>query len=1032
MPSRKSPEVVVVEASAGSGKTYALAKRYLELLLDPRLSQKQIPLRSILAITFTNKATVEMKERILELLKKIAFDRFSSPQEKSDILSDREIPFADLQKQAVRAMDEIIAHYNFFSVQTIDSFINAMLLGCALNIDRSAAFKIKRDYRAYLEYSLDKTIADAASDKKLTKLLEDFLEHYLFVENRNGWFPKKDILILMQSLFAQVNKYGGDFAPYQGKSKAVIALKRKVFADIQWLQQNLPEGINAQFTRTLETFLAKNTDIFDIQSLPEKFKNPDPPMNKDKNAPQSLCKKWKKINKDLIELIELDATAAYNPYINLFNLMLANLSGLSRKDDVLFLEELNRKARGLFGPEGVSVAEVYYRMAARFKHYLVDEFQDTSRLQWRNLEVMVEDALSVGGSLFYVGDKKQAIYRFRGGEAGLFDQVKHAFKHFNPDQRLLSKNWRSQRTIVDFNNQVFSADNLRSMLEKSRIVEELAPDAEKIDWILDVFSQHVQECRPDRPAGYVKVERLGDFDQRERDRLIRDKLIGLLGELKNRFSFSAVAVLTRNNSEVELVSSMLIQAGIAVESEKTLDIRQNSRIKSLISFLTFLHSPIDDLNFAGFILSDIFLTASGLIFEEVRDFIFALRKNRESSRNLSLYRSFRNKYPAVWDACLDEFFKSVGFISPYELLISIYRRYRVMENFPQSQGFFMKLLEVVKKQEEDCPALGDFLQYFDGAPTEEDFYVNTALADAVKVLTIHKSKGLEFGAVIIPFFRMDIDPSTGGKGTSSFIDDDHPPYLGLVRITAKHCGYSEKLNQIYSQAYAKACLDELNNLYVALTRAKDELYIFIPAKSGNSKNKAALLIPETITELGQVQPQVKRPVESEALKVSPSNYADWIAFLKEEFGDSARIKNRENILEGNIIHAMLSKVGALTEKNKDGVVSAAVEGLEIYEKKLKQIVGRGDLKHLFFVGETAKVFCEKEVVNSFGDLKRIDRLVVTEDEAWVVDYKSTRPDDPAGYQKQVKEYMDIVSQIYPGRRVKGCLVFLDTGEADQV
>ncbi|UCD15452.1 MAG: UvrD-helicase domain-containing protein, partial [Candidatus Omnitrophota bacterium] len=212
----QSSQVCVVQASAGSGKTYALAKRYVGLLINSPVNVEENLLKNILAITFTNKATVEMKERILELLKRIALDSFSSRGEQEDILSLFTIDKKSAQAKAAYIMDALIRHYNFFQVKTIDSFINALLLGCALQIERSASFKISKDYTEHLCYCFDLVMEEAVVDMQTFEFLEEFLEHYLFVENRKSWFPKEDILTLIKSLFELSNTYGRIFGVYKG------------------------------------------------------------------------------------------------------------------------------------------------------------------------------------------------------------------------------------------------------------------------------------------------------------------------------------------------------------------------------------------------------------------------------------------------------------------------------------------------------------------------------------------------------------------------------------------------------------------------------------------------------------------------------------------------------------------------------------------------------------------------------------------------------------------------------------------------
>ena len=224
----KFPSVDVVEASAGSGKTYALAKRYVQLITYPRTKSEEMPLKTILAVTFTNKATIEMKQRILEFLKKVALDVFSSQHEKEDISSSIAIDFERARKMAYRVMEDIISHYNFFQVQTIDSFINMLLTGCAFHLGFASNFRIKEEYRAYLEYSLDSLIDKVGSDKNILRAFENFLEYYLFVENKEGWFSKHDILALIESLYNYSNTYGGMFGKPDIEAKDLLKKKKEI------------------------------------------------------------------------------------------------------------------------------------------------------------------------------------------------------------------------------------------------------------------------------------------------------------------------------------------------------------------------------------------------------------------------------------------------------------------------------------------------------------------------------------------------------------------------------------------------------------------------------------------------------------------------------------------------------------------------------------------------------------------------------------------------------------------------------------
>ncbi len=1044
----QSPEVVVVEASAGTGKTFCLAKRYLQLLINPHLNPEGVPLRNILAITFTNRAAMEMKSRILEILKKIALGVFSTKEEQEEILSSLGVGGKLAQKRARQVMDEIINHYSFFQVQTIDSFINALLLGCALNIERSASFEIEKDYTQYISYCLDLAIEEVAFDKSVGRLLEEFLQHYLFVENRTSWFPKKDILHIMQFLFKLYNRYGKSFKVYNGESKDVVEKKRTIYQQITRLASQFPQGINAHTKKSILSFLEKNQEVFDISSLPQVLKNPEVPMNKNKLPPESFQTQWRKICERVKELVELDAEVAYNPYIKLFYKLLSFFHSLSKKKDVLFLEELNCKARCLFGEGGITVAEVYYRLATRFKHYLIDEFQDTSVLQWRNLEMMIEEVLSSGGSLFYVGDKKQAIYRFRGGEVKLFDEVRNKFAKFNVKSTYLAKNHRSQKAIVEFNNKVFCEENLRRVVKSSGIISHL--DETSFKEILDIFKDAHQEYREENKYGYVKVEWIREKSRNERDELIHSKIIHLIKELKERFSCQDIAILTRDNNEVEVITSWLLEEGLSVESEKTLNVMKNSLIKEIVSFLKFLYSPIDDLSFASFILGDIFGAATGLSYSEMRNFLFSLHKEGKNENGAALYRLFRNRYPQVWEEYIEKFFQNIGFISLYELLVNIYQRFAVRENFRDNQAFFMKFLELIKTKEDKYVEVDEFLSYLKEAPPE-DLYVNITQSDSLKVLTIHKSKGLEFPVVIIPFLRWEIDPRIGRERISAYIVEEDNHSLGLLRITKKHRLYSQWLEEIYVQNYRKAFIDELNNTYVAFTRAQYELYIFIPYKSGKGNNKAWFIIPEEIQEIGEKRVYEKKEKEeiSPVIDMPVSKYKDWAEALKEEFGDVESIKNRERVLYGNVLHFLLSQIGNLYPEpqkatgvnpwlgvypqKKEFIIKEIIErgkaqfpfikDFSSIEKVLRLLLNKEELTPFFYI-EKGEVYSEKEVVTRWGEAKRIDRLIVKPEEVWVIDYKISSQGKEE-HKQQISQYIEIIKEIYYPKRVRGFLIYLE-------
>ncbi len=1047
-------EVKIVEASAGSGKTYELSKRYIQLLINHNFDQGQIPLRSILAITFTLKATREMRERILEQLKKIALDAFSNPAEKKDMINALGILPEKASQQAFKVLDAIIANYNYFQVKNVDKFINLILSGCASELNLSANFQIKENYSAYVSYALDECIDHVGEDEKLAKIFQDFINQYIFLENRTSWLPKKDILDIINGMFSQSNIYGGKFEKFPVADNELIGLKQEIIGILKKIQDNPPKGINKLFLNTtLANFLTKNKYGFNVADLNKKaFMADSLPMNKTYDASLELEALWHDFREKIIELSAKEALSLFNCYIDIFEDVYKYFRIYAMRDDLVFMEELNKQAYFLFKQANLSVPELYYRLASRFKHFLIDEFQDTSKLQWENLFLMVEDALSNGGSLFYVGDRKQAIYRFRGGNVDLFDSIKKHFKHFNINDKLvLRTNYRSQKEIVQFNNQVFSQENLMRFMETQQESEKeplRQLSATEVDEILTVFKDSRQFDIPQKPHGYVKVDNIEYQNSDDREELIQQRLIETMDTLRNRFPLKSIAVLCRSNREIELVTGWLSEQKINVESERTLNILNNPLISEVIAFLRFLNSPINTIEFAAFILGDIFLKAVDLSRDEVADFIFEHnRKDKQSETNSGyLYRAFRKKYSAIWDDNIAEFFKNVGFISLYELLISIIEKFKIFKNFPEYQGFFMRFLELVKEQEQDNPDISLFLGYLDAAP-ESHLYVNFSDDNAVKVMTIHKAKGLGFPVVIVPFLEMNVKIK-GAKSPYIVYEKglDSVESFGFLRLDKKYARFSENIKEIYRKEYIKAFIDELNVIYVTFTRAQNELYVFIPfssSKTSKSNNSAFYLIPEGLTCCGtQLSLKAKEAKTTDYnMPIPLPIYHNWISILKEEFAQLSQISNRENIIQGKILHSMLSRVSNLNTVKIEKVIEEIKREIEKeyfdivdtdkYLKKIIEVLTSLQTKQFFYLAPDTEIYQEKEFVDKYGHTKRIDRLIITKKEVIIIDYKSSQENKEQSL-AQIAEYKNILGTIYSNRKINAYLIYMDNIKAEKI
>lgn len=1035
------PEVRVVEASAGAGKTYALAKRYVQLLLSSRLPPESIPMRRILAITFTNKAAFQMKERILFFLKSLALDTLPET-EKKEIAGPLGLSDEQVRQKAYAIVEVLIRHYNFFQVQTIDKFINALLSGCAFKIGLTANFRIKTNSADYIHYSLDQLIEQALTDEELRGRFYYFLNNYLYLENRSGWFPKEDMLGILKTLFTQHNTYGQMFCPGEASYQDLVKLKAQTLADMRELREKMPDGIHAGFLKSFDKFLKNCENGYDIDSVSNYFARPEIPVRKGAKVSDEVIRLWSRIYQNLRKVCETEAFCLFNPYAQIFEKMCGVLRTAAVKDDILFLEELNMRASRLFDEDYITVEELYYRLATRFSHYLIDEFQDTSRLQWLNLFKMVEEALSTGGTLFYVGDRKQAIYSFRGGDVRLFEEIKSRFQMFNVKEEVLSRNWRSHKAIVDFNNTVFSIGNLQRFIRDKEIAERKKPDnaspaftAEDYAVLERIYENAGQTGQPRYDGGYVSMEFIDEDRKEARDEVVRRKLLALIKDLRRRYACRDITLLTRGNREVEQLTNWLLEAGIFVESERTSNIRENVLIEELAALLRFLESPIDNVSFTRFILGDIFSRATNIPVETMHSFVFSLRDRLKKESGVYIYREFQKKYPGIWQDYFEEFFKNVGLYPLYELTVSIYSRFQCLENFPDDQGYLMHFINLIKKYEEDYPDIDAFLDYLENM-VGDDLYVRIADTDAVKILTVHKAKGLEFPVVILPFLGMEVQVgSRGDDNQQSYILQFQDLGINLLRLKKKYYKFSDSLYDIYAEEYKRNFMAELNNVYVALTRAKNELYGFIPKYCGKSLNLAPLFIPEDLRQAGT--PAAVPDEEEETARprpVAPARYRDWLGYLREEFIATDTLRNRVMRRKGSLIHFLLSCCEKVGDKNRKAVLEAAAsrarplfphsgdfaECLAAIEKVLKD----ERCREFFDLADGEDVFTEKDIVNLQGHTRRIDRLIVRESTVDIVDFKSgfEREEEQ---QAQVREYMDLTKTVYPQKKVRGFLLYLD-------
>lgn len=1029
--------LIAVEASAGAGKTFELAKRFIKLLLNPAYAGAgEPPLRGILALTFTKKATVEMKERIIDCVRRMAFNEFTSAEAADAMYEAVGLERAEAQKRARRAMDFLLANYSWLQVQTIDSFINTLLQSSALQLGLSSRFETEESHKGFLARSVDGLIETAGRDDVLKGLFTDFLDRLLVNDTGIGWNPRETITAQINALHEKANSDGLDYVPgpdisveaYRRHRAGVFAALRRVSELLPPDAKYLPDGL-AKVMAAGEKRLTFNAfgdaKYWRRETIEVKAKTPPPS--------KEAAAAWDAFRFAVRAWAEADAYGYFNGYIDLYRRAARELGALARREDVLFMTEFNRRAQAILGTGRDAVPEVYYRLATRVRHLLIDEFQDTNALQWKNFKPFAEEMLSTGGTVFYVGDRKQAIYGFRGGDSTLFDTVLEDLKHLVPApcRDSLTTNHRSREAVVTFNNTVFAAGNIErfvhALTDKKAVKSPVSLPAHAPAAAAAVFKKSLQEIKTSHAGGYVACRVVdGESFDDQMDAVKTGVLTAVKDVLVRGYRRSDITVLGRTKDQLEQYTQWLIEAGYRVQSERTANLREHALIKQAIAFLQFLRSPVDNTAFAAFVSGDLFTGAAGIAPAAVADFLFAANPRRDGAKPGYLYIAFRERWEKQWNTLIEPFFTTAGFVPLYELITRFLGAYAVRARYP-GQGLFVdRFLALVHERREECSSLDAFLAFFTAAEDKE-LFVAAADDDAVRLVTIHAAKGLQYPVVIVPQVVMKIE-----RDDVFFVPADGG--LRVIKPQAHRDSFSETLAALDPEEKLETLMAELNALYVALTRARDELYVFMTKKADRrSASRAPLLFPAHPMVSGAPGPRPgedARDTDGLIAVIPAREYRPDGLFVSGDITPAPSLERREARRRGVLIHAALARLGNLRGKDTVDEARRAVEELARDEgeapprAEIERIAAHPALAP-FFAPEDARVFCEHAVVTADGATRVFDRLIELPREAWIIDYKSTA-DNPAGHRAQVQAYLAAARELYPRKTVKGWIIYLDT------
>ncbi|QLG45476.1 UvrD-helicase domain-containing protein [Costertonia aggregata] len=1014
----------IYNASAGSGKTYTLTKTYLKIVLSAR---SRTSFRHILAITFTNKAVNEMKNRILESL--FQFGKVeqveNAPIMFKDILVELAIDAETLKKRSRSALKYILHNYAFFDVSTIDKFTHRLIRTFAKDLKLPQNFEVVLDTDLLLDEAISKLLYRVGKDKKLTQVLLDFaLEK---IDDDKSWDITFDLTKIGKLLFDEnhvlhlksiANKSIDDFLvlkkelqkKIQSAEKAIIANAKEtqyIFNENGLEQTDFKSGWFPKFISKISQgdlaidFAAgwkKNfaTDPLYSKACPEPTKvildNLHPTFNELFQNIRSLTNKRNLLKNTYQNIVPL----------TVLNAIQHEIKTLELEQDLLPISSFNKLIANEIKHQPAPF--IYERLGEKYRHYFIDEFQDTSEMQWNNLIPLIGNALESldeqgqKGSLVLVGDAKQAIYRWRGGKAeqflGLCENLTNPFT-VEPNIETLSSNYRSHQEIIHFNNDFFSKN---SSFLNNGIYSSL------------FFNGNKQKPNT-KKGGCVTLYFIDPDDEKSEDELYCEQVLETIKEVTfNKHALRDVCVLTRKKKHGVVLADFLMQHQIPIISSETLLLKSNAKVKFLVDMLRYCTDP-SDLETSYRILS--FLAPEG---SEKHTFI--------TKHLQSLNEFLTNEH----DFSID-FLKQVSVYDGFESIIKCF------DLIQDSDAYLTYMLDtVLEVEQKEGGNQQAFLQYWEKKKDTLSITVPENI-DAVQIMTVHKSKGLEFPIVLFPYADTYIYEEIDPKIWVPVNPDDFNGF-GEVLLSKKKevVDYNEASSDLFQNEQHKLELDAFNLLYVALTRAVKGLYVIskknITAKGEYKPNYYSGLFIHYLKELGQWDATKSKytfgELEPNHQKGSTVQNTQKIPFqYTHKNRPSFRILTKSGILwdtereeaigQGNLLHHIMEMIE--TEEDIQSVFTSitqkgklASDEKEALHSKVRKIIAHPKLNQFYTIGNIVKN--EKDIITKNGLILRPDRIVIKNGTATLIDYKTGKRSSK--YHEQLYTYADALLDMgYP-------------------
>lgn len=1002
-----------------------------------------------------------MKERIIKALKELSDAGAKATDLSLTLQQALGISQQELGRRAGVVLTEILHHYSDFSIGTIDSFTHRIIRTFATDLKLPVNFQIETD----VNHVFGKIVALLLNDLGRDKALTDYLIQYSLsqAEDNKNWNPEQGLLQFINDIYKE------------GKTGIVRSLQQFSIADFDRVRKNLLDEIKAyqqslkqpgeealaaiasnnlapedfyQGARGIYSFFKKLTGGEKI-TLDELYNsNIKKTLEEDKwhggktsgaakAAIDGLKPRLQQLAQQALSIAEQgEARYALQQliYKNIYAMGLVNelaklTAQFKEEENILFISEFNERISAVVNGEPTPF--IYERLGDRYQHYLVDEFQDTSILQWQNILPLLDNSLASGRLNLIVGDGKQSIYRWRnanveqftnlpllagsGGNDILYEREQTLARTI--EHKLLDTNYRSRPEIVKFNNALF--DHLAEQV--------LHEDFKRI------YHQQAQKYKGEEASGYITID-FADDQTLTKDELNCRAVHSYITAAKaDGYSYSDVCIIVRRNQSGNTLANYLIREGIPVVSSESLLLSSALEVNVLISFLKYLANE-KDLVSASVVVN--YLHVSGLLSDEGYT---ALLKELNLSKTKTLFdaltacglpmRKHQLQLKNLYDACIE-----------------ISQLLGLNEANPVYVRFFLD--EVLGFLGSNTSNINLFAEWWERRADKASVVMPEGM-DAVSIMTVHKSKGLEFPVVITPYLEGDLQKTEpiwvelGEEGLE----------LEVALIdTSKTANYT-RYKDIADRERQFQVLDHLNVLYVDFTRAVDRLHIISIKKDAEPRDGSAKTIQAWLYGFARLQPgfdaekgqlawgMPQRKAEGK-LHASPGELkAGALAFNHDskavEIKGGASYSVAEDLEKareyGVLVHYILSQVEtpadvapAIHKALLSGDINEA-EAAKIAED-VKGLIRKPGLSDYFSEGWQIKNECE--ILVETGEVLRPDRVALSGDTAVVIDYKTGKR-NPAKYHFQMKQYEEALRKLGYGQ-VKKFLVYIHERDVEEV